>query len=131
MKVIMKYFTCEGRFDKFYAYHVRLLMHFTRNRQLNLPYFLFKSIEKMASTVQKKAPPLQIPSLFHHSLIKIIILHQLEKKEVPWDVFISHPDFSTVPPLHISPTQPIHRPIPLSSRPTPRRLKITTEQSRQ
>ena len=37
MKVIMKYFTCEGRFDRFYAYHVRLLMHFTRNRKLNLP----------------------------------------------------------------------------------------------
>ena len=85
----------------------------------------------MASTVQKKAPSPQIPSLFHHSLIKIIILHQLEKKEVPWDVFISHPDFSTIPPVHISPTQPVHRPVPLSSRPTPRRLQITTEQSGQ
>ena len=85
----------------------------------------------MASTVQKKAPSLQIPSLFHHSLIKIIILHQLENKEVPWDVFISHPNFSTVPPVHISPTQPVHRPIPLYSRPTPRRLKFPTEQSGQ
>ena len=85
----------------------------------------------MASTVQKKAPPQQIPFLFHHSLIKIIFLYQLEKKEVPWDLFISHPDFSTVPPAHISPTQPVHRPVPLSSRPTPRRLRMTTGQPSQ
>ena len=108
-----------------------LLMHFTRSRQLNLPYFLSKSIEKMASTVQKKAPPQQIPSLFHHSLIKIIFLYQLEKKEVPWDLFISHPDFSTVPPVHVSPTQLVHHPVPLSSRPTPRKLRMTTGQPSQ
>ena len=85
----------------------------------------------MASTVQKKAPPQQIPSLFHHSLIKIIFLHQLEKKGVSWDSFISHADFATVPPVHVSPTQPIHRPVPSSSRPTPRRLRMTTGQPSQ
>ena len=30
MKLIMKYFSCEGRFSGLYAYHIRLLMHFTR-----------------------------------------------------------------------------------------------------
>ena len=30
MFVIMKYFTCEGRYSRLYDYHVRLLMHFTR-----------------------------------------------------------------------------------------------------
>ena len=54
MKIIMKYFTCEGRFSRVYAYHIRLLMHFTRTQLLNLPFFLYKSIEKQASTVQKK-----------------------------------------------------------------------------
>ena len=82
----------------------------------------------MASTVQKKASPQQIPSLFHHSLIKIIFLHQLEKKGVSWESFISHADFATVPPAHVSPTQPIHRPVPLSSRPTPKKLKMTIGQ---
>ena len=75
MKIIMKYFTCEGRFSRIYAYHIRLLMHFTRTKQLNLPFFLHKSIEKMASTIQKKPPSQQIACLFHHSLIKVIILH--------------------------------------------------------
>ena len=41
MKIIMRYFTCEGRFSKLYTYHIRLLMHFTRVRMLNIPYFLF------------------------------------------------------------------------------------------
>lgn len=29
MKLIIKYFSCEGRFSRLYTYHVRLLMHFT------------------------------------------------------------------------------------------------------
>ena len=97
MKIIMKYFTCEGRFSRVYAYHIRLLMHFTRTKQLNLPYFLYKSIEKMASPVQKKSPSQQVASLFHHSLIKISILHQLEKKGVSWDVFYQSPGFLHCP----------------------------------
>ena len=28
MKLIIKYFSCEGRFSRLYAYHIRLLMHF-------------------------------------------------------------------------------------------------------
>ena len=82
MKIIMKYFTCEGRFSWVYAYHIRLLMHFTRTQLLNLPFFLYRSIEKMASTVQKKPSSQQKVCLFHHSLVKIVILHQLEKKGI-------------------------------------------------
>jgi len=51
MKIIMKYFTCEGKFSRLYTYHIRLLMHFTRVMMLNLPYFLFKNIENMAHFV--------------------------------------------------------------------------------
>lgn len=57
MKIIMNYFTCEGKFSKLYTYHIRLLMHFTRVRMLNLPYFLFRNIEKIAHFVQKKPYP--------------------------------------------------------------------------
>jgi len=51
MRIIIKYFTCEGRFSRLYAYHIRLLMHFTRVKMLNLPYFMFRNIEKMAHIV--------------------------------------------------------------------------------
>ena len=75
MKIVMKYFTCEGRFSRIYSYHIRLLMHFTRTKLLNLPYFLCKSIEKMSTIMKKKLPAQQRASLFHHSLVKIIVTH--------------------------------------------------------
>jgi hypothetical protein len=40
LKIIKKYFTCEGRFDRVHPYHIKLLMHFTRENPLNLPFFL-------------------------------------------------------------------------------------------
>jgi hypothetical protein len=40
LKIIRKYFTCEGRFDKVHPYHIRLLMHFTGKNPLNLTFLL-------------------------------------------------------------------------------------------
>ena len=117
MKIIMKYFTCEGRFSWVYAYHVRLLMHFTRAQLLNLPFFLHRSIENMASTIQKRPPSQQTACLFHHSLIKIVILHQLEKKEISWETFIAHPYFTIFPSFHTSPSPSTHHPLPLQASP--------------
>ena len=79
MRQIIKYFTCEGRYSRLYSYHIRLLMHFTRVNLLNLPYYLYRSIDKMASVVKKRSYSQQMQSLFHHSLVKMIVLHQLEQ----------------------------------------------------
>ena len=49
MKLIMKYFTCEGQFYRLYAYHIRLLMRFTRVRMMNIPYFICRNIERMTT----------------------------------------------------------------------------------
>ena len=95
MKIIMKYFTCEGRFSRVYSYHIRLLMHFTKTKLLHFPYYLCKSIEKISSIMQKRPPSQQMSSLFHHSLIKVIVSHQLEQQGIPWEVFITHDDFTT------------------------------------
>jgi len=57
MKIIIKYFTCEGRFSRLYDYHIRLLMHFTRVRMMNIPYFMFRNIEKMTHIVKRKPYP--------------------------------------------------------------------------
>ena len=48
----MKYVTCEGRISRLYSYHIWLLMHFTRVRMLHIPYYLYRSIDKMAYIVQ-------------------------------------------------------------------------------
>lgn len=54
MNMIMKFFTCEGRFSRLYQYHIRLLMHFTTIKPLNLAHYLYKSLVKMTEKVQRK-----------------------------------------------------------------------------
>jgi hypothetical protein len=40
LNVIRRYFTHERRSDRIYPHHIMFLMHFTRKRPLNLPFFL-------------------------------------------------------------------------------------------
>ena len=87
MKLIMRYFTCEGRFSRLYRYHVRLLMHFTSTKTLNLSNFLFRSLVKMTEKIQTMGKA-HITNLFHHSLIKILVVHQLSAKKVTWKTFL-------------------------------------------
>jgi len=96
MKLIIRYFSCEGRFSRLYAYHVRLLMHFTRVRMMNIPYFMFRNIERMVVLVQRKSPAQQHMSIYHYALIKIVVVHQLAQQGITWEDFISR-DFFTVP----------------------------------
>ena len=89
----MKYFTCEGRFSRLYAYHIRLLMHFNWVRMMNIPYFICRNIEKMTTLVQHKTPQQQFNSVYHFALIKIVVVHQLGLQGITWDDFISHEFF--------------------------------------
>ena len=93
MKLIIIYFTCEGRYSRLYTYHIRLLMHFTRVRMINLPYFICWNIEKMTTLVQTKPPHQQYSNIYHFALIKIVVLHQLSLLNVSWEDFISHEVF--------------------------------------
>ena len=65
--------------------------------------------------MQKRPPSQQMSRLFHHSLIKVIVSYQLEQQGIPWDIFITHDDFTTSPsiPLQILPSisqNPPHTP---------------------
>ena len=75
MRLIMHYFTCEGIFSQVYSYHIRLLMHFTRVRMMNIPVFFFQNIQKMVPTLQRKTPTQQYRSLHHYGLIQLVVLH--------------------------------------------------------
>lgn len=96
MRIIIRYFTCEGRFSRLYSYHIRLLMHFTRVRMMNIPFFMCQNIERMVPLVQRKSQSQQHKSIYHYALIKIVVMHQLAQQGVPWEDFISR-DFFTVP----------------------------------
>ena len=52
--IIQKFVTCEGRFRCVSFYHIRLLMNFFEEHEMNLPYFLLNSLKKMSRNVQKK-----------------------------------------------------------------------------
>ena len=84
MKSIMMLFTCEGHFSRLYQYHIRLLMNFTAVKSLNMCNYLFKSVSKMAEKIHEKGRDHE-DSIFHHSLIKIIILHELQEKQITWE----------------------------------------------
>ena len=75
---IQRYFSYEGRYHKVYSYHFKLLLHFTGIISLDLPFFLFRSLAKMADKVQMKTQACET-SLFHHGLVKLIVLHELER----------------------------------------------------
>jgi hypothetical protein len=48
LKAILFYVTCEGRYNRVMIYHFKLMNHFTGRSPLNLPYYLHRSLTKMA-----------------------------------------------------------------------------------
>jgi len=93
VRLIMKYSSCEGRFSRIYAYHIRLLMHFTRVWMMNIPYFICRNIKRMTTFIQHKTPQQQLNSVYHFALIKILVVHQLDLQGITWDDFISRDFF--------------------------------------
>jgi len=81
--IIQRFFTCEGRYSRVLQYHFKLLIHFTDNREIDLPYFLFMSLQRMILLAQRKPDKLQ-KSIFHHALIKLIVIEQLKKEGREW-----------------------------------------------
>ena len=86
LKIIQRYFTCEGRFNTLYQYHIRLLLHFTGKVEMNVPYYLLRSIGKMLDMIQAKSKYVD-SSLFHSGLIRMLVSEELGKKEISWEHF--------------------------------------------
>jgi hypothetical protein len=84
LAIVKQFITCEGRFGLVFLYHLRLLMSFI-DFPLNMPYFLLRSLYKMGKRFRRKKSD---SSLFHHGLIKIILVHQLQLHNDCWDAFI-------------------------------------------
>jgi hypothetical protein len=73
-------------------YHFRLLLHFTGKKPLNMPFYLLKSLAKMSSKVQAK-PKEANNSIFHHGLIKLIVLEELSRRNKTWDFLLFWGEF--------------------------------------
>jgi CRISPR/Cas system-associated endonuclease Cas3-HD len=100
LRIIQRYFTCEGRFNMLYQYHIRLLLQFTGKESMNLPFHIFRSIGKMLDKVQAMSKQVDT-SVFHSGLIKMLVLEELKKTNNNWEVFLVassfHPDIAHTP----------------------------------
>ena len=85
--VIQNYFTCEGIFHMMYQYHFKFLLHFIGKQLLDLPFFLFRSLGKMSDKVQDKTD-ISEKSIFHHGLIKLLVMEELKKLNRDWATFL-------------------------------------------
>ena len=73
--------TYEGKYNRIMIYHLKLMNHFTGRNLLNFPFYLYKSLTKMAHQV--KANPTKIAGrLSHYGLIKLIVLELLQRRNV-------------------------------------------------
>jgi hypothetical protein len=88
LRIIQRYFTCEGRFNTLYQYHIRLLLHFTGKIEMNIPYYLLRSIGKMSDRIQSKSKDVDT-SIFHSGLIRMLVSEELGKKDISLTVKFS------------------------------------------
>jgi hypothetical protein len=115
LKVIQVYITCEGRYGRVMLYHFRLINHFTGRNPLNLPHYLHRSLTKMAQKVQAK-PEKENNRLFHHGLIKLIVMEELQRREKTWDYLLFWGEFEQE-------IQPKGKKTPTKKSSTPKRSK--------
>jgi len=87
LKIIHRYLTCEGRFNMLYQYHIRLLRHFIGKDEMNIPFYLLRSMEKISDRVQAKSKAVDT-SVFHSRLIRMLVMEELNKRNIPWEKFI-------------------------------------------
>jgi hypothetical protein len=87
LRIIQRYFTCDGRFNTLYQYHIRLMLHFTGKIEMNIPYYLLRSIGKMSDRVQSKSKVVDT-SIFHFGLIRMLVSEELGKKYISWEHFV-------------------------------------------
>jgi len=92
LNIIQVYNTYEGRYARTMFYHFTLLLHFTCKKPLNMPYYLLRSLTKMDSKVQDK-PQEASNILFHHGLIKLIVLEEIRKRNKTWSYLFFGSEF--------------------------------------
>jgi hypothetical protein len=99
LKIIQRYFTYEERFNTLSQYHIIFLLPFTGKVEMNIPYYLLRSIVKMLDRIQTKSKDVY-SSLFHYGLIKMLVSDELGKKDISWEHFVVTSHFK----LDLAPT---------------------------
>jgi hypothetical protein len=99
--ILKQFVTCEGRYGLVFLYHIRLLMNFI-GFELDMPFYLLMSLYKMSKRYKRQGIN---SSLFHHGLVKILLVYHLSKIGDNWETFLIRNGFTqadaTVNPLLI------------------------------
>jgi hypothetical protein len=85
---IQRFVTCEGSYAVTFIYRLRLLLHFEGGPEINFPYFLWMSLNKMVRGV-KSLSKTEKTIIYHQGLIKMLVLHELRKKRISWKTLIT------------------------------------------
>jgi hypothetical protein len=88
--VVKQFMTCEGRYGLVFLYHLRLLMNFM-GYPLNMPFYFHRSLYKMDKRFKREKDD---SILFHHGLIRLIVVHHLNLHGDSWQAFISQNGFA-------------------------------------
>jgi hypothetical protein len=92
LAIVKQFVTYEGRYGLVFLYHLQLLMNFI-DYPLNMLHYLLRSLYKMSKIFKReKADSI----LFHHYLIKLIIVHHLSLSVDSWQAFLSRNGFTTL-----------------------------------
>ena len=87
LKAIVVYLTYEGRYNKAMIYHFKLMNHFTSKIPLNFPFYLHRSLGKMAHQV--KSQPSKIAGrMYHHGLIQLLVQELMKRRNMAWPYFL-------------------------------------------
>jgi hypothetical protein len=94
LMILKQFITCEGRYGFVFLFHLRLLMVFM-GFELNMPYYLHRSIFKMAKRYKRNQAD---TSLFHVGLIKILVVSELGLRRDSWQNFLNRNGFTEFNP---------------------------------
>jgi hypothetical protein len=97
LMIIKQFVTCEGRYGFVFLYHLRLLMIFI-GYPLNMPFYFHRSLYKMSKKYKRHKAD---NSLFHHGLIKLIIVYHLSFLGDSWKAFIARNGFEDTDPVQV------------------------------
>jgi hypothetical protein len=86
------------------------LEHLRHQKIISVPYYLMKSLQKMAMEVQTCRESV----VAHHGLIKILIVDALRRRQpyVTWDMFISPPRETMEPTQPYRSNHKLQKPMP-------------------
>ena len=76
-------------------YLFKLMNHFIGKNPLNLPFYLYRSLGKMAHQV-KYRPSKIAGRLSHHGLIQLLFHELLKRRNMAWTYFLFWNGFETV-----------------------------------